>query len=779
MARLVEAGVADIGNIKDAVMKVNWTIHGGGSDGYYYNKEKLTKNKEMHKDFVSVKYLFDEVNKVLPEGKKIESLKIFRWTSPGAVIVSNVEIDDVFRGVFEHPYWPQLYTSAKWRTRAGMGQGSKHLSKTAGEDVVTGVHGPGELMKDLQLFMYESGDDDGDVFLNELLSTEYVNKYSQATSSDFGIWLLHDTRNWEDAYPEFEKRVQVKDQDGARKEAREAKKLHEKIFQTKKGEAGETPEIKMTEAIKQIIKTLSENYTGDTFPKHWEFFPITCSPMSGVEGRAQLTSGIRRDEDGRFKSMDTSFSISHIPKIPPHIQRIHANPALWFVYLLNVTRRCKVFNDGKKKREQWVESFNKAHPAADWEKSLIDKLSISEVQFENTFDCLDPSERQQIYTDINGFLQNIRPNEMRQDTQGFNNVLIGEKKYNLFNDDEFDGFIGLLQTQISLDGREGLVSQIEDDYTSVINQIIADADILFDKGIDEKIKDTSYDKDTIKGSFANDIPKLLKILFYFIYQASHVEDGIAKDYGMSSEFNFVGTTEDGVTNVLETGEWGLCDIHKKVGNFCKSFWSNWKWKLSKDRGAQKMAKGIAGNLESALLNKGQLPDSLNLDAVTFYWQNNAYEYLQYADGYIRSFESGIKHELKFLSTKIKVEKGEDPKEVLKVSVAEKFGGKAMNKDVDFSKVFDTAYAQYIDGKPPTIAVKSDGTGFIKLKQGGVKRKKRTRRKRKIKRKRTRKKRKYKKRTGKKIICISIPNKKDTRKLIKVTKKRAKKTRCRK
>jgi hypothetical protein len=134
-----------------------------------------------------------------------------------------------------------------------------------------------------------------------------------------------------------------------------------------------------------------------------------------------------------------------------------------------------------------------------------------------------------------------------------------------------------------------------------------------------------------------------------------------------------------------------------------------------------------------------------------------------------------------------VKQGEDPKEVLKAAVGNIFDGKAMSKDDrDFGQIFDEAYALYTGERykdeeakraRATILVKPDKSGFYKPKNGGGKRKKRTRRKRKRKRKRTRKIRKYKKRTGKKIICISIPNKKDTRKLIKVTKKRAKKTRC--
>ena len=163
----------------NGIMKINWTIHGGGSDGYYYNEGELQAKKKMHEDFVNVKDLFEYINDQLPQEKKIKSLKIFRWTSPGASIVSNQEIDDVFREIFEHPYWPQLYEGA-WKTRNAMGKDFKHLEATVGSDEMD-KRGPGELLKDLQLFMYDEANpqEASDIFLNELLSTEFINKYTK------------------------------------------------------------------------------------------------------------------------------------------------------------------------------------------------------------------------------------------------------------------------------------------------------------------------------------------------------------------------------------------------------------------------------------------------------------------------------------------------------------------------------------------------------------------------------------------------------------------------
>ena len=57
---------------------------------------------------------------------------------------------------------------------------------------------------------------------------------------------------------------------------------------------------------------------------------------------------------------------------------------------------------------------------------------------------MDPDERRQLYIDINMFLQNVRPNQTRQQGNVFNAMTIDAPKMgpiNLFDDGEFDSFI--------------------------------------------------------------------------------------------------------------------------------------------------------------------------------------------------------------------------------------------------------------------------------------------------------------------------------------------------
>tara|TARA_B100000575_G_scaffold294071_1_gene307862 strand:- start:9635 stop:11938 length:2304 start_codon:yes stop_codon:yes gene_type:complete len=755
----------------NGIMKINWTIHGGGSDGYYYNEGGLQAKKEMHEDFVKVKDLFEYINDQLPQEKKIKSLKIFRWTSPGASIVSNETIDDVFREIFEHPFWPQLYQGA-WKTRSAMGKNFKHLESTVGSDEMD-KRGPGELLKDLQLFMYDEANpqEASDIFLNELLSTEFINKYTQATSSDFGIWTLHDKGNYEDAYPEFEKRVKAKTR---KEQTSKAQKLHEEIFKTKEGKAGNTPTIKMTEAIKDIIVTLAKNYSDGDFPQHWEFFPVTCSPMTGVEGRRTLIENRKFDKD-RYKVHDGAFRHTGPPAKPPQLIRLHTNAGLTFGYMLNIAKRCKVFNDGKKRREKWVADFNEKANHTKWEDS-IDKLNPHELIFYNTFDCMDPDERRQLYIDINMFLQNVRPNATRQQGNVFNAIAIdkpSQNNINLFDDTQFNAFIKTLEAGVKFDSRisgtgSSLVSKIEANSFAYINEIINEVDnVLLEKGMHEKTPENQSIDEAKYKELKESVPKILKLLFYVIYQASHHEDGIAKDYGLDVQYNFGKSSGSSTNYSMGDPGWGYIEDYNfgnAINKWVKSFWAGWSWRPRKMNsvGQQRMAKGVSDQLVSVLLNKGPLP-SAGYDK----WQDNAYEYLQYADGFIRDSYDKIKHDIVYFATDevITGATEEEAKQKLKSKVMS-----FMPSDSSNDNNFDTFYKSVTGAK--TIEFDATKGKFIKRKNGGRKRKKRTRRKRKIKLKWSRK---CKKRNKKKIIRIKKIRNKTTRSYIKV-KKRRKKTR---
>jgi len=765
-------------------IKVNWTIHGGGSDNYYFRTSKMPKDKKfikMYNDFVNVKDLYEHINKELAKvpGKKrreIKSLKIFRWTSPGASIVSNEEVDDVFREIFEHPYWHQLYENPAWKTGEALGKGVPQLPKTVGAEVEY-ERGPGELMNDLQLFSYLEGEDDGDVFLNELLSTEYASKYTQSISSDFGLWFCQHDPDAEafanGLLPTFERKLPWV----SRKAKELAKNMHDTIFKVGKGEAGVADDIKMTEAITKIIIECSKHMTDAEWVDNWEFYPITCSPMQGVEGRQTLV------ELPQPMSYDETLLL-------PKYQRLHVNPGLWFMYLLNIARRCLVFKKGKEKRKQYV----RAGPDRARTEEDVVPIVAKEHKFNTGYDCLDPDERRQLYIDINGFCQNIRPGPNRQGTELFNKVTIeGEKReYNLFNNKDFVDFLTLCAQDkgVKLDNRD-FICRIEEDLADIKGGPLSE---IF-KIVDQKVLESQG------GIKAPDefvgVPYLYKLLFFVIYNASNVKDGIAKEYAFGDRYyQFVGSAEkekageqDKDTTMTargKDGRWGLLDLlpdyddFRSALGFVKSVDTGYRYLIHEDKDAQKMASGVNTQLVSTFRNKCPFTEGQKAELGFTEWQDGerAYEYFKLAVPYERSIEEEIEEQMILFAPSLVGDKGEDLKEKLHFEIKKQlvcmYGSKKVEES-NYKELFEKIYKKLIRYKTITF----DGKSYTKTKQGGKKkrrRKKRTRKKRKIKFKWTRKR---KKRRKKKIIRMKIKNK-TTRNYIKVKKlakkKRKKRTR---
>jgi len=593
----------------EPVIKVNWTQHGGGTDGYYYFTNQAGKGpmNAIHEDFVDVKDLLEDINVELGKngGRRINCLKIFRWTSPGAVLVTNEDIDDRFRTIFQHPLWQNVYSNKKLNTRQSMGK------KTAANPKVVGsyagiIRGPGELLKDLHLAKYCVGDEnirgyEPNIFTNELISSEYKSKYTQMVAEDFGLWLLRDTGEYgstrgvddvkfEKKFPEdWMKGIQEKERKNA------LQKMHNDIFKIGKGQAGDTMSSKMSEIIKQIIvgcsKAVKNKKEWEDNCQNWEFYPISCSPMSGVEGKkallrtdyggasdalkkahAQLGESYNalysyeaedQEVDGMREALLAKVEHDHI-EIEKKIEaaekkktvvyrRENVNGALWFIYLLNIARRCWVFKEGKDIRQKYVK--DKIEELTEEKKTVVDLFDPGTIEFTNAFDVLDPDERKQLYTDINGILQNVRPNVARRTAKGQNQekvstfedvVIIGEtnEKYNLFIDASLMEFMGRLSQGVKLDARAHLFSKIESDWIegepSLLDKIINFVDEKFVElrmrrwgTTSLKLPRLNKQEETSEGEETSEeikIPIIIKIIFYVIYSCSHAEDGIAKKY---------------------------------------------------------------------------------------------------------------------------------------------------------------------------------------------------------------------------------------------------------
>ena len=161
------------------------------------------------------------------------------------------------------------------------------------------TRGPGELLKDLHLAKYYVGDEGkegyvDDVFTNEILSSEYKNKYTQMVSEDFGLWLLRDTGEYGSTRGtvdvEFQRAFPQDWMESTYMKRKQAlQKMHNEIFKIGQGQAGDTIGTKMSVVIKEIILRSSIVVSDDdewyNNCQNWEFYPISCSPMNGVEGK--------------------------------------------------------------------------------------------------------------------------------------------------------------------------------------------------------------------------------------------------------------------------------------------------------------------------------------------------------------------------------------------------------------------------------------------------------------------------------------------------------------
>ena len=880
-------------------IKVCWTAHGGGSDGYYFTEKSSSKGPDNFKatqmDFINLKDLLDYINTTLREKyprdawKQIEVMSVFRWTSPGASIVSNEDIDDVFRDIFQHPTWVKLYKNKILHSRDGLGSKRPHLPQTEG---IEGMEwrGPGELLKDLQVFTYRKRDEDNpdyirQIFLNELISTEYQSKFTQSISTDFDFWMSRDDGLYGDKHlPELVRKLPVEWTKGQTGKVKTLKAIHDEILLVGKGSAGNLGDRKMADVIKEIIikcaALINDRDEWNKCCKHWEFYPISCSPITGVEGKKELMKvpdyhkeeiiafeALQKEKDKviALKNSDElnglkdqlkivrkqlGKTLIKLPSLAPEetlspgrkealeiqengllttinnietpialreqsikesedailrgnegvgnfrYKRFNNNPGLWFIYMLNIAKRCRVFHQGRENMKKFVDSsLEKLEDRLGGEQSTdyVYEISPSDHQFQNTFDCLDPDERKDLYIDIGQFLYQVRQNTERRNAgvPGFNQVLTyntqgkpdGEQ-YNLFDNEQFKNFMEKLQGGTYLDTM-GLLTIIEEDCINGQNGEESLIDHITNY-VDAKYFEMNAKKKSSVG-FVDDvgnIPKVIKILFYVIFNASDPIEGIAKDYRLADVKE--GNKKRGSSakdNIDKSMGWGLFqeryDFSAAVHGFIRSV-TNRLYRVEEEFGAGRMKENIRLKVDQLMHEReGEGEIVLGTTALPV---KDVHSFLTMAVDYKQGVDKAMRDIMitKSNFAELKVE-GKTKDRIMKeykervYALMDEQGYKMYRADYDdfFSK-HSRQFVKQIGNKHARVII-CDGNLEFKSYYGGKKRKKRTRRKRKKKRKRTRKrnKRKCKKRMKKKIICLSAPNKKATRKLIRVTKKLAK------
>jgi hypothetical protein len=370
---------------------------------------------------------------------------------------------------------------------------------------------------------------------------------------------------------------------------------------------------------------------------------------------------------------------------------------------------------------------------------------------------------------------------------------------------------------VKFDSREGFYSKIERDWLpqddndgGVLGEIIEYVDQKVDIQLG-KMGEPGLNPDEKK-----EVPIILKLLYYIMFNAGDTAEGIAKVYyGDPGQPEWEGEDSKKKSVVDESvsyeqgkfggsGSWFNYDFMSPVHGFLKKMGGRFpvghmlwldKSVTGDDNTGGRMAAGVTDNLVSVLYAKkqqrGRKPQQGNDPLVYHEWQdpNRAYNYLKSATYVKPIFKEGVRQEM--LRVAMLRANGQEPlrkdewMEIVRKKIKTMYAGE-WDDDI-FDRTFEKHYKTFVmkEGEGfkgtmagninPKMKVFIDKDDKFFLMQGGKKkRKKRTRRKRKKKRKRTRKrkKRNCKKRMKKKIICLSAPNKKATRKLIRVTKKLA-------
>jgi len=897
-------------------IKVGWTAHGGGSDGYYFREKppsegEKDKFKATKMDFINIKDLLEDINTTLrgmfpgEPWKQIEVMSVFRWTSPGASIVSNEDIDDVFRAIFQHPTWVKLYKNKRLYSRDGMGKNEPHLPQTVGSGELE-WRGPGELLKDLQVFTYRIGDEEKpdyirQIFLNELISSEYQSKFTQSISTDFDFWMSRDDGLYGGKdVPELVRKLPDEWTQEGKGPRTTLKDIHDDILLVGKGSAGLLGDRKMADVIKEIIikcaALINDKAEWDKCCKHWEFYPVSCSPITGVEGKKELMKvpDFHKKEKKDFAALQKEKEavmagkkkIEHdlkelenqlkevrkklgrtVIKLPSQqetlqddqkealelqeqdlltkintlekpialkeqlikkeeerilrgkegienfrYKRFNNNPGLWFIYMLNIAKRCRVFHQGRENIKKFVESSLeklKTNLGEETQEGYVYEISPTDHQFQNTFDCLDPDERKDLYIDIGQFLYQVRQNEQRKlaGVPGFNEVLtytsvgkLEEEKYNLFDDRQFGSFMKKLQEGTYLDGRR-LLTMIEEDWTPPSAETLKE---LGERGekveisliehitgyVDAKYLELSAKKMSPVGDVkVDEIPIVIKILFYVIFNASDPMEGIAKKYRLEPVEKGAkkrGSTAKG--NVDRSMGWGLFqegyDFSTAVHGFIRSV-TNRLYRVKEEFGAERMKTNIRSKVDQLQNGFGEtipIPvpgrDDLKVEDVHSFL-TMAVDYKKDVNEAMRDIMTTAsnfkKLQAEAYAKDMNIEQIMEAYKEIVYNLMDKQGYGGYRAD-DYDRFFSNHSRRFVkqqDNMHAKVIIDNKKLEFPR-RHGGKKRKKRTRRKGKKKRKRTRKrnKRKCKKRMKKKIICLSAPNKKATRKLIRVTKKLA-------
>tara|TARA_B110000008_G_scaffold267519_1_gene294717 strand:- start:3083 stop:5164 length:2082 start_codon:yes stop_codon:yes gene_type:complete len=321
--------------LNEVLFKVFFVAHGGGHTNSAAAL-KRNKNDPIARDFINLgQTKLAELAKKLP---KIRKIRKYRDTIPGHVLVTQDEIDEQRAFFYNRNNWQKIHHDRKKDLRGKMGVGHEYYRKwvqsgrvnTKDEDK---ERGSGELVQNGQVFELDLEDPEiDDVIFQEDISLELGS--GGRLQADFGIYIP-DIQ--EDGFGGIPKNQQ----------------MSQNIFRKKAGpktsetDVGEFQDLKISQVMENTLDELSKNI--DKYPllkeaTVIEFYFTSCSPFNDPSHLKKGTKRIVKSESSGRRQ----YKVAHLDSDE------------WFIFLIQLIKRIRVFKKGKKKMELFAEEFENA-----------------------------------------------------------------------------------------------------------------------------------------------------------------------------------------------------------------------------------------------------------------------------------------------------------------------------------------------------------------------------------------------------------------------------------
>ena len=324
-------------HLGEVLFKVFFVAHGGGHTNSAAAL-KRNKNDPRARDFINLGQT--KLAELAQKFPKIRKIRKYRDTIPGHVLVTQDEIDEQRAFFYNRNNWQKIHHDRKKDLRGKMGVGHEYYRKWVQSGRVSTKEedkerGSGELVQNGQVFELDVNSNKGDVIFQEDISLELGS--GGRLQADFGIYIPDILEN---GFAGIPKDLQ----------------MSENIFRKKAGpktsetDVGEFQDLKISQVMENTLDELSKNI--DKYPllkeaTVIEFYFTSCSPFNEPSSL----------KTGKSKRIVKTESLGR-----RQYKVAHLDPDEWFIFLIQLIKRIRVFKKGKKKMQLFAQKFKDAPP---------------------------------------------------------------------------------------------------------------------------------------------------------------------------------------------------------------------------------------------------------------------------------------------------------------------------------------------------------------------------------------------------------------------------------